>query len=237
MTHLRRSTSPEWWPVERKGLPWSIKPSPGPHPAYSSIPLAVLLRDVFHYARTLKEARLIIGKGYVKVDGKVRRDYKYPVGLMDVVELTPISEYYRIIPDSINFLKPIRIDKAEASVKVCRIEDKTMVKEGRIQLNLHDGRNIIVEQDEGKKYETLGSVVINLEDGKLMDYYPMQPNQYVIAFSGINVGKHGTLVNWVKSFRKRDAIATVKAKEGEFKTILDYLLVIGKESPVVKVTE
>lgn len=237
MTHLRRSASPEWWPVKRKEGTWSIRPSPGPHPADLSIPLAVLLRDVLHYAKNLREARLIIGRGYVKVDGVVRRDYKYPVGLMDVIELTPLGEYYRIVPDATNFLKPIKVDKAEANLKICRIENKTMVKSRRIQLNLHDGRNIIVNEDEGAKYKTLGSVLINLEEGKLIDYYPMEPGQYVMAFNGVNVGKHGTLMGWIKSLRIRDAIATVKAKEGEFKTILDYLIVVGKEAPVIKVTE
>jgi len=237
MTHLRRSTTPDWWPIRRKEATWSVKPSPGPHPADSSIPLAILIRDVLHYAKTLREARLIVGKGYVKVDGAVRRDYKYPVGLMDVVELTPTSEYYRMVPDPVSFLKPIKIDKAEANLKICRIENKTMVKSGRVQLNLHDGRNIIVDQEEGRKYGTLGSVLVNLEEGKLVDYYPMEPGRYVIAFDGVNVGRHGTLVGWIRPLRRRDAIATVKAKEGEFKTVLDYLLVVGRESPVLKVTE
>lgn len=236
MGHLRRSLSPEWWPIKRKGYAWAIRSMPGPHPAERSMPLAVVIRDILHYAETLREARLIIGKGYVKVDGRVRRDYRYPVGLMDVVELTPLNEYYRVIPDPVNYLKLVKVDKSEANIKVCRIENKTMVKGGRIQLNLHDGRNYVVDQEEGKKYETLGSVVIDLEKNAIVDYIPMAEGNYVMAFEGVNVGKHGTLANIARALVRRESIATIKGEGGEFKTILDYLIVIGRESPIIKVS-
>ncbi len=237
MVHLSRSEAPEWWPIKRKGYRWAIKPSPGPHSADRSMPLAAVIRDVLGYAKTLKEARFIIGQGQVKVDGVVRRDYKYPVGLMDVVEIVPTGEAYRVVPDNVKFLKLIKIDKSEAKLKICRIENKTAVKGGLIQLNLHDGRNYVVNQDEASKYETLGSVLIDLEEGKILDYVPMQPGVYVMAFDGNNVGMHGVLQGWIRTFRRRDAIATVKSGDVEFRTILKYLIPVGREKPLIKVAE
>ena len=93
--HLRRSVAPWWWPIPRKeGGVWTVRPNPGPHPLEKCLPLAIIVRDVLRYAKTLREARYVIGQGHIKVDGRVRRDYKYPVGLMDVIEIVPTGELY-----------------------------------------------------------------------------------------------------------------------------------------------
>ncbi len=44
---------------------WVVRPSPGPHPLAKSLPLALLVRDVLRYTKTLREARYVIGKGGV----------------------------------------------------------------------------------------------------------------------------------------------------------------------------
>ena len=229
--HLRRSCAPWWWPIPRKiGGVWTVRPNPGPHPLEKCLPLAIIVRDVLRYAKTLKEARYIIGQGMIKVDGRVRRDYKYPVGLMDVVEIVPTGEVYRMVPHPVKFMTLIPIPKEEAKFKLCRIEDKTTIKGGKIQLNLHDGRNHIVEPEEAKKYRTLDTIQLTIPEQSIINHIPIQLGSFVIVIDGRNVGKVGTIVEVIQTFKRRKAIVTIETPKKEIvRTILDYVMPIGFE--------
>jgi len=235
--HLRRYQAPEWWPVSIKEATWVVRPSPGPHPLFKSLPLAILVRDVLRYTKTLREARYVIGKGLIKVDGEVRRNYKYPVGLMDVVEIIPTNEAYRIVPHPIKFLWPVPINKEEARYKLCRIEDKTMVNGGQIQLNLHDGKNIQLTREEGSKYSTLDSVLIDLTENKIVDYIKLELGVLGLVVDGRNVGYHGKITEIIQTYRRRDSTVKIITNDGkEVRTIINYLFAIGKEKPLVTIT-
>ena len=158
--HLKRLAAPAFWPVLRKEFKWVAKPSPGPHPIERALPLLVLVRDVFGYAETAREARRVIVEGKVWIDGVPRKNHKFPVGLMDVVSFPDIDEHYRIVPYPTKHLWPIRMPKEEADLKLVRIENKTTVKGGHIQLNLHDGRNILVKVSNPTKPEDYCSFVL-----------------------------------------------------------------------------
>jgi len=95
--HLKRLAAPEFWPLLRKEAVWTVKPSPGPHSISKSLPLLIVIRDVIGYAKTYREARKLIAEGHFKVDGRVRRDYKFPVGLMDVLETVDTGELFRVV--------------------------------------------------------------------------------------------------------------------------------------------
>ncbi|MCC6059400.1 MAG: 30S ribosomal protein S4e, partial [Thermofilum sp.] len=98
LRHLRVSVAPPHWPIPRKERVWTVKPSPGPHPLVSCIPLGVILRDLLGYTTTMRETRRVLAERKVEVDGRVVTDYKYPVGLMDVLHIIPEEKYYRVVP-------------------------------------------------------------------------------------------------------------------------------------------
>ena len=54
-----------------------------------------------------------------------------------------------------DWLGLIFYEKIDAKWKLHRIENKTIVKGKKVQLNLHDGRNIIVGKDEYKSGDVL----------------------------------------------------------------------------------
>ncbi len=229
--HLRRSCSPWWWPVPRKaGGVWTIKPHPGPHPLEKCLPLAIVIRDVLRYAKTLREARYIISHGMVKVDGRVRRDYKYPVGLMDVIEIVPTGEVYRVVPHPVKFLTLVPISREEASIKPCRIENKTTVKGGKIQLNLHDGRNHVVDPEQARNYRTLDTLVLTIPEQNIVQHIPIQLGSLVVVIDGRNVGKVGTVVEVIQTFKRRKATVAIETPKKEIiRTILEYVMPIGVE--------
>ncbi|MEZ0248289.1 MAG: 30S ribosomal protein S4e [Thermoproteus sp.] len=229
MPHLRRAVSPAWWPIPRKiGGVWAVRPVSGPHSIYRSMPLALLVRDVLRYAKTLKEARYIISRGYIKVDGRVRREYKFPVGVMDVVEVVPTGEVYRLVPDPVSYIKPVSIPSDEADLKLLRIEGKNYVSGNRIQLHFHDGRNLIVPVDVGLKYKTFDSVVYSISSKSVKQHIPFRLGVSAVVFDGSNVGFSGNVVeiNW--TLKKRLSTVALRSGEEVKRTILDYVMPIGE---------
>jgi len=242
--HLKALAAPAFWPILRKEHKWVVKPSPGPHPIDRCIPLLILVRDVLKYAKTGAEARKIIAEGHFKIDGRVRRNYKYPVGLMDVIELPKTGECYRVIPVPIKVLDLVKITPEEARIKPCRIENKTTIKGGHIQLNLHDGRNVLVKVSDPRNpvedvYETLGTVVISLEDNRIIDYIPPEKGVIAIVIGGKNVGRVGRIVDIIPGALKRGRyIVTLQDKSGNlFQTSFEYVFPIGKDKPLITLPE
>lgn len=58
------------------------RPSPGPHKLRESMPLIIFLRNRLKYALNGDEAKKIVKKRLIKVDGKVRTDLTFPAGFM-----------------------------------------------------------------------------------------------------------------------------------------------------------
>ncbi len=244
LRHLTRAAAPGFWPVLRKEFRWTVKPSPGPHPIARCIPLGILLRDVLGYASTMREARRILGERKVMVDGRVVRDYKFPVGLMDVVHIVPTGEYFRVLPHPQKVLALAPIPEEEAKFKLCRIENKTMVKGGNLQLNLHDGRNCLVELEDPMNpvedvYKTLDTVKLAIPEQEILDHVKLEEGVLVCVVDGSHIGAVGVLREIKQVFKRRRAIAKVEdAREGrEITTILDYVFAIGREKPLITIPE
>jgi len=241
--HLTRHAAPAFWPVLRKEWHWVVKPSPGPHPIERCLPLLIIVRDILGYAKTAREARKIIAQGQIKVDGRVRRNYKYPVGLMDILEIVKINKFYRVIPYPVKYMVLHEISPEEAKYKLVRIENKTTVKGGHIQLNLHDGRNILVKvsdptNPEEDVYKTFDVLKISIPDQQILDHYRFELGSIAIVTDGRNVGRVGRIVEITEMFKKSRNIVTLEDKNGDrFQTIQDYIFVIGKDKPEISLPE
>ncbi|MCE4599723.1 MAG: 30S ribosomal protein S4e [Desulfurococcales archaeon] len=240
---LKALAAPAFWPVLRKEYKWTVKPRPGPHPMEYSLPLLLIVRDVLGYASTGREARKLIAEGHFKVDGRVRKDYKYPVGFMDVLEVVDTGEVYRFIPYPVKFFKLHEIPRDEALLKPVRIEDKTTVKGGHIQLNLHDGRNILVRVKDPRNpvedvYKTMGTLLITLPEQEIKDYIPLEEGNIAIISGGRNVGRVGKIMNIQRGWGRRRSIVTLEDPSGNlFQTSLEYIFVIGRDKPIITLPE
>jgi len=238
MTHITRFEAPWFLPISKKEYKWVVRANPGPHPISKSIPLALIIRDYLKLAETLKEAKYIISKGKVLVDGRVRKDYKYPVGLMDVISIPSADLYFRVIPDNVRFLKLSKISKEEANYKYVRIMNKTTVKGNKIQLNLEDGRNILLDRDTARKFKTLMTLKLELPSQNILDYYEIKEGAYVLLIGGKNVGFHGVIksISWSKFKTRKYTVVTVESKDNRtYQTNLLNVMSIGKEKPDLRI--
>ncbi|MEM2203979.1 MAG: 30S ribosomal protein S4e [Sulfolobales archaeon] len=237
--HLKRLAAPWFYPILRKEYKWVVKSSPGPHSLETSVPLILVLRDMLKIALTSREAIKIINEGAIKIDGVIRKNYKFPVGFMDVVEITRTGEIYRVIPYPTVYMKLHPIERQEAGIKPLRIENKTTVKGGHIQLNLYGGYNVLVRVSDPRKadedlYNTMDTVVITIPEKKIVEHIPFEEGSLAIIIGGKNVGRVGRVVKITKGMRRHRTIVSLEDPSGHvFQTTADKIFVIGKDKPVI----
>jgi small subunit ribosomal protein S4e len=241
--HVKRLNTPKYLHIEKKIGKYFYNTRAGPHPKRISIPLGSLLRDVLHVVDNHEEARKIIKMKKVLVDGVVRTDPRFPVGLMDIVEIPDLEKVYRILPKWKKGLVPQEVDKKESSFKLCRIENKTTIKNGNVQLNLHDGRNILISVKDPKKpkedtYNTMGVLKIKVPTQEIVEYYPLKENSPILVMRGKNLGLNGVVTKIEKRFGPNASIVKIKtSKEEVHETAYAYSFVVGKLKPVIQLEE
>lgn len=231
MAELKRLLAPSLWKVGKKTAPFVISPSPGPHKKFECIPLGIIVRDILKLAETYKETKKIIKSGEIFVDGKPRKNHKYPVGLMDILSIPKIKKNYRVTVDS-KGLKLIEISGKDANLKICRINNKTKVKGGLTQLNCHDGRNVLVKEDV---YKTGDSIVIELPSNKIVKHIKLSKGALVLITKGKNAGKIVKVEDITVPAFKRPSKVICKENESKFEVLKEHVLVIGVEGPEVEI--
>jgi len=238
--HLKRFVVSKHIPIHKKAFKYTVRPAPGPHASHDCIPIAILLRDMFNYARNMSEVKRILYERNVTVDGRVKTDRKYPLGFMDVISFPKTKKSFRLVYKPKVGLRTISISEKETSVKLCQIKNKTIIKGDLTQLNLHDGRNILLNKDEVEniKYYTHDTIKISLPDQKIMERYELKIGNYGLVTSGRWMGKHGIIEEISSHGTKKTRTVTLQTSDGEkLVTLYRYIFVVGNDSPSVKIEE
>lgn len=231
--HLKRLNSPRTLHMRRKERKWTIRQMPGPHPLYQSIPLGVLVRDYLYLCDTRREARRILSNGQILIDGVIRKELRFPVGLMDVISIPDSKKYYRLVYNQRGNLSLVPISTADAEWKLRRIENKTMLKGNKTQVNFHDGTNMIIKDE---KYNSGDVLKVKLEDNSVADIFPRAEGTISFIIGGSHIGQMATLdeISIIESSKPNVAKMT---GENEFMTLEQYVFPIGKTKPVIALPE
>jgi small subunit ribosomal protein S4e len=225
MTHLKRLRMPKTWPLTRKGEKFVVTPSPGPHAKMECMPLRVILRDLLGFASNAKETREILSKGNLLVDKKPRASSRFPIGIMDVIEIPDAKKHFRMIITS-SGLDIHEIPESEATKKLCKIEGKTTLKKGLQQLNLHDGRNILVKKDA---YKVGDSITISIPDQKILKHHRLEKGAYCLITSGRNIGTQGRIKEIEeKQHMLEKSTVTIDTPKGDIKTLRGYVFITDR---------
>ena len=236
---LKREPSPAFWPIRRKEETWAPMTRPGPHAREKSLPLVLILRNVLGYARNANEAKGIIKSGMVKVDGVTRRDHRFPVGLMDVVQVgSEQGQLFRVLPKRGSGLQLTSISGDEARFKLCKVTGKCTVKKGERQLSLHDGRTLVYGKEQRQRGETeitVGSALqVSIPDQKIIRVISFQPGTLALVTDGRNQGVLGKLAQITEGTFARRKMVRLEAEKEAFETPAEYVMPIGTETPLVK---
>ncbi|MDI6888292.1 MAG: 30S ribosomal protein S4e [Methanocellales archaeon] len=226
--HRKRVSAPTAWPIARKTHKWVVTPRLGPHK--TCMPLAIILRDVLKLGDNIKEVKHMLNDGQVLVDGVVRRDHRFPVGIFDVISIPVIKKHYRVVFDSKGRFIPIPVK--DPTLKLCRVNNKTMIKGGKILLNLHDGSNVIATNE----YRPGDSVVLELPQRKIKQRLERKPGNLAMITGGRHLGEVGTIKE-LKLLRSSQPNMVVMENDKEFEVIEDYVCVVGTKKPAIELGE
>ncbi len=228
---MKRLTAPRSWPIKRKAHLWITKPSPGAHALEDSVPVTVVVRDLLKICNTAAEVKTILSNRDMLVDGKIVNDSRKGIGLMDVISFPKANSHYRMVVNVRGKLTLVAIPEEKSSWKLCRIDNKTIVPGGKTQLNLHDGRNILVEKDE---YKTGDVLKIEVPTQKILGAYKMEQGSMALITSGSSVGRAEVIDEIIVRRLSSDNI--VNFKNGS-STTRGNVFVIGNKVPEIELPE
>ncbi len=241
--HIKRLAAPRLWQIHRKEKKWAPRTRPGPHPLHRSIPIQIIVRDMLGYAKTIRETKKILTDGNVLVDGIIRKDLRFPVGLMDTVEIKKIHKFYRVLPHPRKELILTEISEEEAAFKLCQITNKVTVKRGNIQLNLHDGRNILIKVSDAQNpvedaYKTRDALQLALPNQEIINHVTFEADVVAIIRGGKNAGVVGRIKEIEKRIGYHTSVVMLENAQGElFETALEYVFPIGEEEPIISLPQ
>merc|ERR1711935_405956 len=210
---MKRVNAPKQWYLGKLKGVYGTKPSAGPHKTRQCIPLNVLLQQRLKYAMSNMEATKIVKdkEGTIKVDGKIRRDPRFPLGTMDVVSIEKTNEHFRILVDVKGKFQPHRVDAKEAEFKLCKVIQKKIGKSKVPHIVTHDGRTIRFPHP----------------DIQINDSIKFEVGASVILTGGNNIGRIGIISSIEKHQGSFDIVHVKDTKGNHFTTRLGNVIVIG----------
>ncbi len=232
--HLKRLAAPRSWVIARKTNVYTTKPAPGPHPIDRAMPLGTVLRDHLDIARTAREAKRAIGSGDILVDGRAVKDAKFPVGFMDAISIPKLKQAWRCVIDDKARLRFVPVGEKDASTKLVRIDNKTTIRGGKTQLNLHDGRNLLVKKDDYKTGD-----VLNLEvpAQKIVGHFRFKEGETVLVTGGRHAGEIAPIATIETTRSHKANLVHLSSGDSSFTTIKTYAFPVGdkKDFPLSEV--
>ena len=94
-------------------------------------------------------------EGLIKIDNKIRRDPRFPLGIMDVMTIDKTGENFRILYDVKGRFQAHKIDAKEAGFKLCKVVRKQMGENKIPYIVTHDGRTVRYPHPDIKKNDTV----------------------------------------------------------------------------------
>jgi small subunit ribosomal protein S4e len=228
---MKRLTAPKSWAIPRKKTVWITGTNPGAHDKQTSISMMVVIRDMLHLCDTYAEGKKLLSSREICVDGRIVTEERFAIGLMDVVSIPKLNQNYRMMLDRKGKFRLVSLTEGKEKWKLCRIDGKTILSGGKVQLNLNDGRCLIVEKDTWK----CGDVVkIELPSQKILDTYKLAKGNTAMILGGSHAGELGTIDEYI--VQRSSAPNLVKMKDGVI-TIKENVFVVGLKSSEVMLPE
>jgi len=221
----RVATPKNWYLGKLKGV-YATRPSAGPHKLKECLPLNVLLHQRLQYALTRQEVKKIVRDraGLIKIDGKIRRDPRYPLGQNDVVTIEKTNEHFRILVDTKGRFQPHRIDAAEANFKLCKVTQKKIGKSKVPHIVTHDGRTIRFPHPD---ICIADSVKLNLTTGEIDSVIKFSNGATVMTTGGNNIGRIGSLTSIERHPGSYDIAHVKDVNNAIFSTRVSNIFIIG----------
>lgn len=221
MSHQKRISSSNKTTLVRKGTTFITCQSPGTHKKNESLALNVVMRDILNVVETSKEAKKALQLGMVLVNGEAKKDHRLSVGFLDQITFTNSKDQYIMVYNTLGKLELKKEDKPVT--RAMKIVGKKMLPQGKIQLNLFTGKNIILDKKDD--FSVGDSVVVDKE--KVVKHLKFEKGANVFLTSGKHIGHNGIIEEIKKNENWSQAKKIlIKTKAGTFETSKECAYVV-----------
>lgn len=178
--HQTRKSSSTKLPIERKGTKYIARASSH---ILDSVPVVIAVRDMLKLAKTAKEVKKMINQKILKINGHVVKDYRESILIFNIFQAGKSYEL-SVLPTK----KFVLNETKNKDQRLCKVINKRLVKSKVIQLNLHDGTNVLTKE----KIKVGDSVYLDLNN-KIKKHIPIEKGKDVFVFSGTYSGFEGKI--------------------------------------------
>lgn len=224
--HLKSIPAPKTIRILRKETVYVVRPYPGASKMDLGLPLNYVIKEFLSLALTTSETKKILHDHEVKIDGKRSTEYKSLVGLFSTVEVPALSKAVRITFDETGRLSFVDIDMSEANLKICKINNKSVLKGNKLCLHLSDGRNILNPE---KSYAVGDTLLISVPEQEIKEHIIFEKGNTAMVYGGKHLGQVGTIEEI------KGDIVSIKTHNDAFDTDIKNIFIVGKNKPVVRI--
>jgi len=222
--HLKRLNAPSHWMLDKLGGVYAPRPRAGPHKLLESLPLMLIIRNKLKYSLTYREMMMVMKQRFLKVDGRIRSDPKYPAGFMDVITIDKTKDYFRLLYDVKGRFVLHKIPESETNTKLARVNKVSYAPDRTPFLSTHDGRTI---RFPDPNINTSDSVLVDLTTGLVKEWVRFKPGALAFVTGGANTGRVGEIVDVERHPGSFDIVHIKDAHEHTFATRKANVFVIG----------
>lgn len=175
----------------------------------NSVPAVIAVRDMLKLARTAKEVRYMLNKKLLKINGREIKDYRASIKLFNIFEAG--KTYILTLTSHGKFV----LEETKAKERPCKVLNKKVLNGSKIQLNLHDGTNVLISDKD--KIQTNDTVYLDFAN-KIKKHVSFEKGKDCIVIAGKFLGAKGKIEttegNKVKVKLKEKNIETNLEKKG-----------------------
>ena len=171
-------------------------------------------------------------EGNISIDGKVRTDHKYPVGIMDIVTINKTGANYRVNFDVKGRWRLVKISKEEAKYKLCKVTKRSMGPKKIPFITTSDGRTLRYPNPNIKEHD---SIKLNLETNEIVGYYKYKIGAQVLIVGGNNIGRAGQIAKIEKHPGSYEIVYIKDTTGKEFSTRLQNIFITGDQNSEISV--
>lgn len=219
--HIKRLASPRYFHVERKVSAYVIKPNAGRHTAGSSIALATVLKEKLQVTDNTKNTKRAVNAGSVEVNGKVVKDFRYPLGFGDIIHFKPGHENYVVGVGRKGAISVSKADSKEAAEQVFKVIGKYVSKGNKEMIRLYNGT--VISSSKGVKVNDS----VSIKDGKVKGVMKLEKGAKCLVIKGIHASESGTITEIKQGSALRGATVEIEGSSGKTETLLDNIMVVG----------
>jgi small subunit ribosomal protein S4e len=230
-TRVKRQMAPSFWSIKRKEGRFILNTRAGAHSKKSAYPLGIILRDIMKVADTMYECEKIVKSGNIRIDGITVRNVAHAIGLMDIIELVPTAQSFRIVPKDSELLVPVDIPDNEKAVKLLKVIRKSTLNTSLYQYGFHDGKTFRSEQE----FSVGDTCLVTLPNTSVVNHIKFEKGCTALITRGENAGRIGKVEDIREGVFSLPRRALLSFGDKTIELPVETVLAVGLERPMIKV--